>query len=101
MDDRRDASDRAVLAVQAAFFGQNHRSENQHFFRSGLVLKPRVAKCRKEDDVIVFSLSTENAAGIGGGTEEATLRDKIAGRDQNGAKGAAGQDIQKYCLIAV
>ena len=59
-----------------------------------------MAKNRKEDDVIVFSLSTENAAGTGGGTEEATLRDKIAGRDQNGAKGAAGQDIQKYCLIA-
>ena len=66
-----------------------------------LVLKPRAAKCRKEDETIVFSSSTENAAGTGGGTEEATLRDKIAGRDQNGAKGAAGQDIQKYCLIAV
>jgi len=70
-------------------------------FRGGLVLASKAAKNRKEDDVIVFSLSTENAAGTGGGTEEAALRDKIAGRDQNGAKGAAGQDIQKYCLIAV
>lgn len=70
-------------------------------FRARLVLASKAAKNRKEDDVIVFSLSTENAAGTGGGTEEAALRDKIAGRDQNGAKGAAGQDIQKYCLIAV
>lgn len=70
-------------------------------FRGGLVLASKAAKSRKEDDVIVFSLSTENAAGTGGGTEEAALRDKIAGRDQNGAKGATGQDIQKYCLITV
>ena len=32
MDDRRDVVDRAVLAVQVAFVGQNHRPEDRLFF---------------------------------------------------------------------
>lgn len=99
MDDRRDASDRAVLAVQAAFPVRITVPRIGSFY-SRLVLTPKAAKHRKEEGIIAFSPSTENAAGTGG-TESASLRDKIAGRDQNGAKGAAGQDIQKYCLIAV
>ena len=56
-------------------------------FRGGLVLASKAAKNRKEDDVIVFSLSTENAAGTGGGTESASLRDKIAGeRSERGER---------------
>ena len=55
-------------------------------FYSRLVLASKAAKNRKEDDVIVFSLSTENAAGTGGGTEEAALRDKIAGEIRTGRK---------------
>lgn len=55
-------------------------------FRGRLVLASKAAKNRKEDDVIVFSLSTENAAGTGGGTEEAALRDKIAGEIRTGRK---------------
>ena len=100
MDDRRDASDRAVLAVQAAFPVRITVPRIGSFY-SRLVLTPKAAKHRKEEGIIAFSPSTENAAGTGGGTEGASLRDRIAGRDQNGAKGAAGQDIQKYCLIAV
>ena len=56
-------------------------------FRGRLVLASKAAKNRKEDDVIVFSLSTENAAGTGGGTEEAALRDINSGeRSERGER---------------
>ena len=56
-------------------------------FRGRLVLASKAAKNRKEDDVIVFSLSTENAAGTGEGTEEAALRDINSGeRSERGER---------------